>query len=146
MKPLPLMALAAAFLAMPAQAHDDIIRDVGSGRTGQILTDPAQQERLAENISAMMAALMNINIGPLADVIARTNPNSSANDLPADATLGEIVGRDANDARMMGDQVRAGTRMAGAAASVLGAYLPVLKDMASDVAAQMERNMRDAAK
>jgi hypothetical protein len=39
----------------------------------------------------------------------------------------------------MGADVRAGTRMAGQAASALAAYAPVLKDMARDLAAQWER-------
>ena len=49
------------------------------------------------------------------------------------------------DAERLGSDVRAGTRMAGQAASALAAYAPVLKDMARDLAAQWERE-RDAAR
>lgn len=118
----------------------------GTDQPASILHDPDQQDRIANAISAMMGALMNVNIGPLAGVIAEADPYSDARDIPADATLGELVGRDAGDAQRMGDQVRNSTRMAGAAASALGAYLPVLRDVARDMTAQVEENMRRTSK
>lgn len=129
---LPLLALAAP---LPAAAADGAARSAVA-----TLNDPVQQDRMADAVTAMVGALMQINIGPLADAIARADPDSPAADIPPDATLGELAGKDdPHYAERMGGDVRAGTRMAGHAAAALAAYAPVLKDMARDMAAQWER-------
>ena len=133
---LPLLALAAP---LPAAAAD---REVASAVA--TLNDPATQERMADTVTALVAALMQMPVGPLADAVARVDPESRAADIPPDATVGDIAGRDRHDAERMGADVRAGTRMAGQAASALAAYAPVLKDMARDLAAQWERERADA--
>ncbi|MBJ7502216.1 MAG: hypothetical protein JHC57_20855 [Sphingopyxis sp.] len=126
---LPLLALAAP---LPAAAN---------GMQGAVATlnDPAAQDRMAETITAMVGALMQMQVGPLAKAVAQIDPESDAAYIPPDATLGEVTGRDPDYADRMGDDVRATTRMAGHAASALAAYAPVLKDMARDLAAQWER-------
>jgi len=128
---LPLLALGAP---LPAAAADNEMR--GAVAT---LNDPAAQDRMAETVTAMVAALMQMQVGPLAKAVAQIDPESDAAYIPPDATLGEVAGRDPDYANRMGDDVRAGTRMAGHAASALAAYAPVLKDMARDLAAQWER-------
>ena len=100
---------------------------------------------MADTVTAMVAALMQMQVGPLAKAVAQIDPESDAAYIPPDATLGDMTGRDPDYAERMGDDVRAGTRMAGHAASALAAYAPVLKDMARDFAAQWERE-RDAAR
>lgn len=132
---LPLLAFAAP---LPAVANE-------MQGTVATLNDPATQDRMAETITAMVGALMQMQVGPLAKAVAQIDPESDAAYIPPDATLGEIAGRDPEYAERMGDDVRAGTRMAGHAASALAAYAPVLKDMARDLAAQWERE-RDAAR
>lgn len=126
---LPLLALAAP---LPVAAN---------GMQGAVATlnDPAAQDRMAETITAMVGALMQMQVGPLAKAVAQIDPESDAAYIPPDATLGEVTGRDPDYADRMGDDVRATTRMAGHAASALAAYAPVLKDMARDLAAQWER-------
>jgi len=128
---LPLLALAAS---LPAAAAD---REVAGAVA--TLNDPATQERMADTVTALVGALMQMKVGPLADAVARIDPESRAADIPRDATIGDIAGRDPAYAERMGADVRAGTRMAGQAASALAAYAPVLKDMARDLAAQWER-------
>lgn len=128
---LPLLALAAP---LPATAAD---REVAGAVA--TLNDPATQERMADTVTALVAALMQMPVGPLADAVARIDPESRAADIPPDATVGDIAGHDPAYAERMGADVRAGTRMAGQAASALAAYAPVLKDMARDLAAQWER-------
>lgn len=128
---LPLLALAAP---MPALAAD---REV-SGAVAT-LNDPAAQERMADTVTALVGALMQMQVGPLAEAVAKVDPESDAAYIPRDATVGDIAGRDPHYAERMGADVRAGTRMAGQAASALAAYAPVLKDMARDLAAQWER-------
>ena len=134
---LPLLALAAS---LPAAAAD---REVAGAVA--TLNDPATQERMADTVTALVGALMQMKVGPLADAVARIDPESRAADIPPDATIGDVAGRDPAYAERMGADVRAGTRMAGQAASALAAYAPVLKDMARDLAAQWERE-RDAAR
>ena len=128
---LPLLALVAPF---PAAAADR-----GAERAVSVLNDPATQDRMADTVTALVGALMQMKVGPLADAVARIDPESRAADIPPDATIGDVAGRDPAYAERMGADVRAGTRMAGQAASALAAYAPVLKDMARDLAAQWER-------
>jgi hypothetical protein len=135
---LPLLALAAP---LPAIAADSQMRDAVAA-----LNDPARQDRMADSVTALVGALMQLNVGPLAEAVARVDPDSDAAYIPHDATLGEVAGEDdPRYAERLGDDVRASSRMAGHAASALAAYAPVLKDMARDLAAQWERE-RDAAR
>ena len=126
---LPLAALAAP---LPVAASE-------TNETVAVLNDPAMQDRMADTISAIVGALMQMPVGPLAEAVARVDPESDAVYLPPDATLGELAGRDPDYADRMGDDVRASARMAGHAASAMATYAPLLKDMARDLAAQWER-------
>ena len=132
---LPLIALAAP---LPATASE-------LNNTVATLNDPVAQDRMADTITAIVGALMQMQVGPLAQAVGPIDPESDAAYIPHDATLGEVTGNDPDYAARMGDDVRATTRMAGHAASALAAYAPVLKDMARDLAAQWERE-REAAR
>ena len=132
---LPLFACAAPLPAAASEMNDTVAT----------LNDPVAQDRMAETITAMVGALMQMQVGPLAKAVAQIDPESDAAYIPPDATLGEVTGRDPYYAERMGDDVRATTRMAGHAASAIAAYAPVLKDMARDLAAQLERE-REAAR
>lgn len=132
---LPLLVLAAP---LPAQAAD--VRDAA-----EALTDPVESDRMADTVTVLVDALMRTNIGPLAEAIARVDPDSSAASIPYDATLGDVTGSDPDTGRRMGDDVRATSRMAGHLAAAAATYTPVLKDMARDMAAQWDRE-RDAAR
>ncbi|MDK2762112.1 MAG: hypothetical protein KYX64_12255 [Sphingopyxis sp.] len=127
---LPLLALAAP---VPAAASE--MQGVAA-----TLNDPVTQDRVADTVTAVVGALMQMQVGPLARAVAHIDPESDAAHIPSDATLGDISGRDPDYANRMGDDVRAGTRMAGNAAAALAAYAPVLKDMARDLAAQWDRD------
>lgn len=131
---LPLLALAAP---IPAQAAD--VRDAA-----EALTDPVETDRMAETVTGLVDALMRTNIGPLAEAIARVDPDSDAAYIPHDATLGEVTDSDPDAGRRMGDDVRATSRMAGHLATAAAAYAPVLKDMARDLAAQWQRERDEA--
>ena len=132
---LPLLALATPIPAAAADTRSAVAT----------LNDPAMQDRMADTVTALVSAMMQMKVGPLAEAVAQIDPESDAAYIPHDATVGDIAGRDRHDAERMGADVRAGTRMAGQAASALQAYAPVLKDMARDLAAQWERE-RDAAR
>lgn len=134
---LPLLALAAPVLAAASEMRE-------MNDTVATLNDPVAQDRMADTITAMVGALMQMQVGPLAKAVAQIDPESDAAYIPDDATLGELAGRDPDYAERMGSDVRAGTRMAGHAASAIAAYAPLLKDMARDFAAQWERERADA--
>ena len=131
---LPLFALAAPVSASASEMQGAVAT----------LNDPVAQDRMADTITAVVGALMQMQVGPLAKAVAEIDPESDAAYIPPDATLGEVTGRDPDYANRMGEDVRAGTRMAGHAASALAAYAPVLKDMARDLAAQWERERAEA--
>ncbi len=135
---LPLVALAAPVSASASASASEMQGAVAT------LNDPVTQDRMADTITAVVGALMQMQVGPLAKAVAEIDPDSDAAFIPPDATLGEVTGRDPDYANRMGDDVRAGTRMAGHAASALAAYAPVLKDMARDLAAQWERERAEA--
>lgn len=137
---LPLAALPLVALAAPLSAQAADVRDAAA-----TLTDPVATDRMAETVTVLVDALMRTNIGPLAEAIARVDPDSDAAYIPHDATLGDVTGSDPDAGRRMGDDVRATSRMAGHLATAAAAYAPVLKDMARDMAAQWQRE-RDAAR
>jgi hypothetical protein len=135
-----------ALIALPLLALTAPLPAAASEMRGAVATlnDPATQDRMADTISTLVSALMQMQVGPLAKAVAQVDPESDAAYIPPDATLGEVTGRDPEYAERMGDDVRAGTRMAGHAAEALAAYAPVLKDMARDLAAQWDRERADA--
>lgn len=152
MRPLAFFILPLLIAAAPAAAQDQTVQplpptppasahasDGASYANSDWLNDPAAQERLAQGMAAIIDAMLKVNVGPLADVIAKVDPKADVAAIPRDATLGDAIGRDGRDGERMGEQVRSTARMTSAAASVMGAYLPVLRDMARDVAAQVER-------
>src|SRR3546814_11507751 len=81
--------------------------------TTLVRSDPAAQDRMADTVAALVDALMQLRVGPLAEAVARVDPDSDAATIPPDATLGELAGRDPDYGARLGDDVRAGTRMAG---------------------------------
>lgn len=133
---LPLFALAAP---LPAAAGEGSLGDAAA-----TLSDPVAQDRMADTVAALVGALMQMPVGPLAEAVARIDPESDAAYIPPDATLGEVTGSDPGYGERLGDEVRAGTRIAGSMAAALAAYAPVLKDMARDMAAQWERERASA--
>lgn len=93
---------------------------------------------MADTITALVGAMMQMPVGPLAEAVARIDPSSDAARIPPDATVGDLTDHDPGYAERMGGDVRASARMAGHAASAVAAYAPVIKDMARDLLAQWE--------
>src|SRR3546814_15799863 len=94
---------------------------------------------MADTVAALVDARMQLRVGPLAEAVARADPDSDAAYIPPDATLGEVAGRDPDYGARMRDEVRAGTRMAGHPAGAAAAYAPVLRDMARQLAQPWRR-------
>lgn len=135
-------AVPAALIILPAPAF---AADRVLTQASETLADPARQDQIADAVTAMVDALMQINVGPIARAAGRMDPESPVNDIPDDATLGEVAGNDDPYlARRMGDDARAGARMLGNMAATAAVMAPVLKDMVRDMAAQWEQARRDA--
>ncbi|MFC5795650.1 hypothetical protein [Sphingopyxis terrae] len=77
---LPLLALLAPVPASAADARD----------AAAVLNDPATQERMADTITALVGAMMQMPVGPLAEAVARIDPSSDAARIPPDATVGDV--------------------------------------------------------
>src|SRR3546814_14788934 len=93
---LPLLALAAPLPAAASEMHDTVAT----------LNDPVAQDRMAETITAIVGALMQMQVGPLARAVAEIDPESDAAYIPPDATLGEMTGRDPEYAERRGAEDR----------------------------------------
>lgn len=134
---LPLTLLAAP---APAYAADHALSGAAA-----VLNDPAMQDRIADSVTAMIDALMQVNVGQIAQAAGQIDPDSRAAHIPADATLGDLARPgDPDMARRMGDDVRASAYMMGKAATAIAVMSPVLKDMARDLAAQWQLARQDA--
>ena len=129
------LPLAAAMLPAPAFAAD---RDLE--RTAQQLADPRTQDALAETLSALVSAMLDINVGGIANAVAKADPKGRVRDVDPDMTLRDMAARDNPDfADTLDADVRSGTRMAGAMAGALAAMLPQLERLARDVENRVDK-------
>src|SRR3546814_13688280 len=69
---LPLIALATPLPAAASEMNDTVAT----------LNDPIAQERMAETITAIVGALMQMQVGPLAKAVAEIDPESDAAYIP----------------------------------------------------------------
>lgn len=129
------LPLAAAMLPAPALAAD---RDLE--RTAQQLADPRTQDALAETLSALVSAMLDINVGGIANAVAKADPKGRLRDVDPDMTLRDMAVRDNPDfADSLDADVRSGTRMAGALAGALAEMLPQLERLARDVENRVDK-------
>src|SRR3546814_13170183 len=84
---LPLFALLAPLHAAAA--------DHGTGRAVAALNDPAMQDRMADTVVALVGALMQIQVSPLAEAVARAHPHPEPSPHPPAAPAGHLTGRSA---------------------------------------------------
>jgi hypothetical protein len=141
---LPAALLPAALFAVasPALAQDD------GADALRALDNPERIEAMASAIERITAALLATEVGPLVDAVRRADPDrdhdADGDDLPPDATLGDLVRANPDTTARIGDEARVTGEVAGAAARDMAAMLPVLAAMARDMAAQWEQRMADA--
>jgi hypothetical protein len=149
MRRFMLMPLAAALtlpaLTLPGAA---LARDRGVDKAttemtklADTLKDPAVQDDMADAVSGLVGALMQMKVGPLARLAERVDPKSDLADVDPDATLADLAGRKGrkNMARL-DDDVRVGTAMMGDMTAMMAAMLPAMDAMARD----MEARWKDA--
>lgn len=111
----------------------------------ELLADDATQDRVARAMQALSRALLAMPVGPLAEAVREIDPDAAMADLPPDARLADLAGPDAEDMpEHLADNSRTMMRGMGLLARQMAVMAPVLRDMASDMAAQMERGLREA--
>lgn len=126
---LPLAVPALAALPLPAHAAEADL-----ARTAAQLQDPHTQDVLAGTLSALVAAMLDIEVGGIANAAAKADPRGRIREVDPNLTLGELAAHDNPDfADDLDADVRSGTRMAGALAGAMAAMLPQLETLARDV-------------
>jgi hypothetical protein len=124
-----LLTLPLAAIALPAQAAD---RDLA--RAAAQLEDPRTQDALAETLSALVASMLDIKVGGIANAVAKADPKGRIREVDPEMTVRDMAERDNPDfADDLDADVRSGTRMAGALAGAMAAMLPQLEALARDV-------------
>jgi hypothetical protein len=125
---LPLIALA---LPSPAFAQDSEADGMAVARH---LQDPRAQDALADTLSAMVAAMLDMRIGGVVNAVAKADPDGRARQVDPDMTVADMAARDNPDfADNLDEDIRGGTRMAGAMAGAIAELLPQLAVLARDV-------------
>lgn len=136
--PRALLALPLLALAVPAvaQAQD---RDDGLARTADQLQDPATQDALAGVLSALVATMLDLKVGGIANAAAKVDPDGRMKPVDPDMTVRDMAERDNPDfAAELDADIRGGTRMMGAMAGAMAEMLPQLATLARDVEARVE--------
>lgn len=128
-------ALAAATASTPAFAADDPYQP----RVAERLNDPLVQDTLASSIAIMGRVLMDMNVAPMMEAMAKATGDDPAYVDP-DTTVGDLAGP---DARYMPEE------MAERVPQVMGAMagmaegmedmVPALRDMAEQVRRSIPR-------
>lgn len=129
--------LAASLLlgaSLPAQAQDRDLQDLS-----RKLDDPVTQAGAATALSAMVGALLSVDIAPFTRAM-RTMGGDRMDDLPRDATLGDLAGPAARD--LPRDIARRTPQAMGALSGTVGSMehmLPQLRAMGRNFKEQMDR-------
>lgn len=144
---IAVVALAGALLGSPAFARDlGGARDRDMTRAVERMQDPATQSAIANAVGSLTEALMQLRVAPFINAVNAADPDNTHTEVPDDATLADLTGRDGED---MSEAARAqtivATRAMGAMAGAFAQMLPQLEAMAHDVEAQVRRDMSDVA-
>jgi hypothetical protein len=139
-----LLAAPALMVAMAAPAAAQNRDDDRIAGAADILADEETQDRVSRAMRVMTRALLSMPVGELAEAVREIDPDADMADLPRNARVADLMGEDAEDLpRRMAGQSRVMMRTMSVMTRQLAALTPVLRAMASDMQAQMEREMRD---
>ena len=136
-KPLAIAAFALIAITAPASAQSDAAEAL------EAIDNPEAVDSMADGLEAVAAALLQMPVGPLVEAMRRIDPDAAPHVAP-DATLGDLAGSDPDMAERLGDEARVTGLVAGQTARDLTTALPVLRAMASDLAAQWRQRIADA--
>lgn len=143
---IAVVALAGATLGSPAFARNsDGVNDRDIDRAVARMQDPATQTAIANAVGSLTEALMQLKVAPFINAVNAADPDHRHDEVPADATLAELAGRDGDDmAHDARTQTMVATRAMGSMAGAFAQMLPQLEAMARDVEAQVRDDVRAA--
>lgn len=134
---IAIAAFALIAITAPASAQSDAAEAL------EAIDNPEAVDSMADGLEAVAAALLQMPVGPLVEAMRRIDPDAAPPVAP-DATLGDLTGSDPDMAERLGDEARVTGLVAGQTARDLTTALPVLRAMASDLAAQWRQRIADA--
>lgn len=137
-------ALAAALLPLASAQASAQVGDERILEGAEVLGDAGTQERVSRALQVMTRALLSMPVGPIAEAVTEIDPESDMADVPRDARVADMVGPEADDMpERMAGQSRTMMRAMSVLTRQLAVMAPVLRDMASQMAAQVETEVRD---
>jgi len=137
---LPLIALALPAPVLAQVADDDAMA------VARQLQDPRAQDALAQTLSAMAAAMLEMRIGGIVNAVGKADPSGKAREADPDMTVADMASRDNPDfSDNLDSDIRDGTRMVGAMAGAMAELLPQLSNLAREVEDRVA-TARDAAR
>lgn len=137
-------ACALALSASPALARDSSAGNMPD--FADRMNDPATQARIADAMSALTQALLAMPVGGFAEAMRKVDPDAAPGNIPRDATVRDMIGRDNPDLeRNLDGKIRQGTRAAGAMAGAMAQMLPALKQAMRGVLEGMADGMDESA-
>jgi len=137
---LPLIALALPAPVLAQVADDDAMA------VARQLQDPRAQDALAQTLSAMAAAMLDMRIGGIVNAVGKADPSGKTREADPDMTVADMASRDNPDfSDNLDSDIRYGTRMVGAMAGAMAELLPQLSSLAREVEDRVA-TARDAAR
>lgn len=131
-----LLALPLLAVAIPALAQDRGEIEAAA----EMMQDPRAQDSLAGTLSAMVAALLDLRVGGVANAVANADPRGRTRNVDPDTTVADMAARDNPDfADDLDNDIRDGTRMLGSMAGAMAEVLPQLTDLVRDVEERVEQ-------
>jgi hypothetical protein len=127
--------------AVPAAAQN--VADERIADAAELMDDEQTQDRVGRAMQVLTRALLSMPVGELAEAVREIDPDSDMADLPRNARLADLMGDDAEDLpREMGRQSRTMMRAMSVMTRQMAVLAPTLRSMASDLEAQMDRELR----
>jgi hypothetical protein len=127
--------------AVPAAAQN--VADERIAEAAELMADEQTQDRVGRAMQVLTRALLSMPVGELAEAVREIDPDSDMADLPRNARLADLMGDDAEDLpHEMGRQSRTMMRAMSVMTRQMAVLAPALRSMASDLEAQMDRELR----
>lgn len=128
-----------AALALPtAAAAKDRAIERDAQQIARIANDPETQHAVAQSLSTLLNALMDVKIGPMVKAMEGVDPKGrKMRGVDADTTIGDMAAKqDRNYQAKLDRGIDQSTKAMGAVATGLAAMLPSLLDAMDQVKAQ----------
>ncbi|MBV8686485.1 MAG: hypothetical protein JOZ90_04290 [Alphaproteobacteria bacterium] len=133
-----LLAIAAPVAAQPRHDPRDDRYDARDAELRRSIPSAYEIDRIGAMLARVTDALMDVDVGPVADAIDPYGPRGRRE------TLGDLASRDDPYAReRMHDEIRATTRGLGAATREVTIVTPIIRRSIEDSARRIDEALRD---